>query len=285
MKKLILASLSVMLINCTTIHASLDIMSYNVRRQGKDPEEFQWNKRKTLVFDQVLSKKPSVIGFQEVVKGQQFDDLKKALPEYESFGDSRNEHSRLFSLSWLISKHWNAKNECSPIFYNPKEVILIASGTFGLNPYLFSKQQLPRICTWGFFQDQKSKKQFYAYNTHLDNTNQHIRLKQLDIILKHNKIGKHNQSVSAILMGDFNTKIEGKIKEKTEKAGFVAAREIAKVVNGPKETRTGWHDKELKEIDHILVKNVKVKEFDVFVNEQGVYPSDHRAIQAKIELQ
>lgn len=285
MKKFILTGLYVAITTCAMIQATIDIMSYNIRRQGKDPEEFQWDTRKTLVFDQVLSQKPAIIGFQEAVKGQQFDDLKNGLPEYESFGDSRNEHSRLFSLSWLISKHWDAKNECSPIFYNPKEVILIASGTFGLNPYLFSKQQLPRVCTWGLFQDNKSQKQFYVYNAHLDNKSEHIRLEQLNIILKHNKIGKHNQSLPVILMGDFNTKIEGKIKTKIEKAGFKPAREVAKIAKGPKETRTGWHDKELKEIDHILVKNIDVKEFEVIQNAEGIYPSDHRLIEAKIVLQ
>ena len=259
-------------------------MTYNIRRQSYDPQEFQWDVRKPLVFDLLSSEKPTIVGFQEVVKGQQLDDLKKALANYKSFGDSRNEHSTLLSLPWLISWHWNAKNECSPIFYSSEEVDLIASNTFGTNPYLFSKQKLPRICTWGLFEDKKSKKQFYVYNAHLDNSSDEIRIAQLKIILKHRKTGKHNQSTPAIIMGDLNTKIEGKIKDTFEKAGFVFARDVAKLVEGPRETRTGWNDKELKEIDHILVKNVDVEKYRVIKSPEGVYPSDHRPVEATIVL-
>ncbi len=273
-------------LSCSFMAATdiLEVMTANARRKGKDPQEFQWDNRKQQFIDLILSKKPTIIGFQEVVKGEQFDDLKKGLSGYQSFGDSRNEHASFLSLQWLISKHWNANNECSPIFYNPEEVTSIASATFGINPYYFSQQKLPRICTWGLFEDKKSQKQFYVYNTHLDNESEEIRLAQLKIILKHRKTGKHNQSIPAIIMGDLNTKIEGKIKNKFEKAGFIDAAEKATIVKGPKETRTGWHNKELKEIDHILVKNMDVEEYEVVKSPEGVYVSDHRPVMAKIIL-
>lgn len=268
------------------------VMSYNVRRKGKDPEEHQWDKRKQLIFDEVLSKRPAIIGFQEVVKGQQFEDLKKGLPGYESFGDSRNEHSTLFSLSWLISKHWNAQNECSPIFYDPKQVTLMnydknkpASGTFGINPWMLSKQLLPRVCTWGLFSIPFGE-QFYFYNAHLDNKSETTRSQQLKMIFDHRKklLEKDKMSLefSTILTGDFNTKIEGDIKKIITENGFVEAREIAKTKKGPEETRTGWNDNELKKIDHILVKNLDVAEYEVVENPEGVYPSDHRPVIAKI---
>lgn len=275
------------------IRNPITIMSYNIRRKGNDPEEYQWKNRKELIFKEVLSKKPAIIGFQEVVSGQQFEDLKKGLPGYKSFGDSRNDHATLLTLPWLISKHWKAQNECNPIFYDPEQVTLMEkgytsrgeenlSGTFGLNPSFFSKQLLPRICTWGVFSN-KYGNQFYAYNTHLDHKSKTVQSEQLKIIFNHQKIGKHNQSTPTIVMGDMNTKIEGDIEKIITKAGFVDAREKADTVRGPKETRTGWDDSELKQIDHILVKKINsIPEYEVIKSPTGVYPSDHRPIIAKV---
>ena len=91
MKKNISAiALSLTLLSITPgISASiLEVMTRNVRRMGDDPVEYQWDNRKQRVFDQILTKKPAIIGFQEVVVGQQLDDLKKGLPGYIAIGDT-----------------------------------------------------------------------------------------------------------------------------------------------------------------------------------------------------
>lgn len=282
MKKYVLLALYALSFSFIIANHTLEIMSYNARRKGKDPEEFQWDTRKKSFFELILSKNPDIIGFQEVVKGKQFKDIKKALSDYKSFGDSRNEHATLFTLPWLISKHWDAQDECNPIFYNPQKVKLISSGTFGINSSFFSKQLLPRICTWGIFENKKTKKQFYVFNTHLDNASESVRNEQLNNILNSRKIGKLNQDIPAILTGDLNTKIEGDIKKIFTEADFVDAKEKAKIIKGPQETRTGWRDKELKDIDHILVKDMDVEEYEVIKNPEGTYPSDHRPVIAKI---
>ena len=88
-----------------------------------------------------------------------------------------------------------------------------------------------------------------------------------------------------ILMGDFNTKFEGAMKKKLTKAGFAHAREKAKIVKGPEETRTGFHDEQLKVIDHILIKGMlTVAEYEVVESPKGRYPSDHRPVCAKISI-
>jgi endonuclease/exonuclease/phosphatase family metal-dependent hydrolase len=283
MKKHVLIALCAIITNFATATDTIEVMSYNVRRKGDDPQEFQWDNRKEPVFEQVLSKEPAVIGFQEVVKGQQFEDLKMGLPGYASFGTPRSEKSTSW-LQWAVMKHPRAKDECNPIFYDTKQVNLIKSASFGINPtaILFS-DWLPRVCEIGLFQDINTKDEFYIYNAHLTNSSSTIRNKQMLMILDH--IAKNTNNLPVILMGDLNTKIEGDIKENLKEALFNHAKEKAPVVKGPQETRTGWHDKELKEIDHILVKNADVKEYEVIKSPEGVYPSDHRPIAAKIVLQ
>jgi len=265
---------------------TLEVMSYNIRRKGDDPQKFQWDNRKQLVFDLISSKKPAIIGFQEVTK-EQFEDLKKALVGYKSFGEPRHKYAG--PLQWLVSWHPDAKDEYNPIFYDPKKVTLVTSGTFGINPIL-SLHPLSRTCTWGEFENNQTTKYFNIYNTHLDNKWKKTRDQQMDMVISYALKKTFLQSASAhlsnptIIMGDMNTKIEGPIKEILTKEGFQQGREIAALTKGPKETRTGWDDKELKEIDHILGKDIEVTEYEVVKSPDGVYPSDHRPVIAKIKL-
>jgi endonuclease/exonuclease/phosphatase family metal-dependent hydrolase len=292
MKKYLLKALLglVLLPNTLAITAtSLEVMSRNVRRFGDDPVQYQWDNRKQRVFDQILERKPAVIGFQEVVEGKQFDDLKNGLPAYKSFGEPRNN----FVTGWYqrrVTSLDKAKNECNPIFYDPNQVELIDSGTAGINPYgRLMTASLPRMYTWGLFKDKENGKMFYLYNTHLSSSGawglkdgtELIRTRQIKMILKDiNK--KKAPKTPTILMGDFNTKFEGKMKKKITKAGFVHAKEKAKVAKGPEATRTGWNDEQLKVIDHIFVKGTDVAEYEVIVSPKGEYPSDHRPVCAKV---
>ena len=260
---------------------TISVMSYNVRRKGNDPEEFQWDKRKQSLFELALSKEPDAIGFQEVVKGDQFEDLKQGLPTYQSFGVSRSSKTD----SWLqkaVMRHPKAKDECNPIFYNPKKLKLLKYDAFGINPRaIFFQDWLPRICQWGLFQDRETNKKFYLYNTHISNTSENIRNKQLDMIIKH--IAEHTNNDPVILMGDFNTHITNDLEKKFAKARMHHASK-APIVIGPKETRTGWNDNELKEIDHIVIKNGSAALYEVVASEKGIYPSDHRPIFTAIVL-
>jgi endonuclease/exonuclease/phosphatase family metal-dependent hydrolase len=259
----------------------LSFMSYNVRRKGTDPEEHQWNNRKELVFKQILSKTPTIIGFQEVVKGEQFEDLKQGLPEYDSFGESRKNKSTSW-LQWAVMKHPKAKDEINPIFYNRNEVELLDSETVGINPSdIIFPSWLPRIFSYGRFKDLDSGKEFCIINTHLDKDSKTIRNKQIKLILKYVK--KNTDNLPVIIMGDFNTVIEGDTEKIFDKADFTHARE-SKIVRGPKKTRTGWSDDELKEIDHILLKNALSKEYEVIKNPEGQYPSDHQPVYANVVL-
>jgi endonuclease/exonuclease/phosphatase family metal-dependent hydrolase len=291
MKKQMIIALCILSFNLMVSAETLKIMSYNVRRMGSDPQEHQWDKRKELIREQITAQNPAIIGFQEVVDGEHFESLKNLLPEYKSFGTARKEST----TSWLqqsIMNHPDAKNECNPIFYNPDKVKLIQSGTFGINPRGFLLQaNLPRICTWGLFEDKETSKRFYIYNTHLSTSSMYgfkdgtesIRNKQMCMIF--DEINKNKSELPVFIMGDFNTRIEGNIKKIINKNKFKHAKEIAQVAKGPKETRTGWSDKELKEIDHILVKNAQIKEYEVIQSAAGVYPSDHRPVMATVTLQ
>jgi endonuclease/exonuclease/phosphatase family metal-dependent hydrolase len=264
------------------------LVTYNVRRSGKEqsPQNL-WANRKPLVFDIINTMHPDVIGFQEVVQDQ-FDDLRTVLADYDSFGEPRSTKT---SGWWqrMVMKHPRATDEHNPIFYNKKRIALLASGNFGINPrggrFHIMTADLPRLCTWGLFEDKKTGARFYVYNTHLDNSWRRVRSRQISQIMKHVK--KNTKGMPVIFMGDLNTPLKGKKKnKKIAKVGFVHARAIAQQVVGPQETRTGWNNSELKTIDHIFVKGQKpvVKKYEVVTSPEGVFPSDHRPVLVDVVL-
>lgn len=267
---------------------SVRVVTYNVRRSGKEqsPQNL-WASRKPLVFDIVNMMRPDIIGFQEVVQDQ-FDDLRTVLADYDSFGEPRSTKTS----SWwqrMVMKYPDATDEHNPIFYKKNRLTLLASGNFGINPrggrFHIMTADLPRLCTWGFFEDKKTGTKFYVYNTHLDNSWRRVRSRQISQIMKHVK--KNTKGVPVVFMGDLNTPLRGKKKnKKIAKVGFVHARAIAQQVVGPQETRTGWNNSELKTIDHIFVKGQKpvVNKYEVVVSPEGVFPSDHRPVLVDVVL-
>lgn len=266
--------------------SALRVVTYNIRRSGKEqsPQNL-WAHRKPLVFDVINTMHPDIIGFQEVVQDQ-FDDLKTVLADYESFGDPRSTKTNRWWQK-MVMKWPTATDEHNPIFYKRNRVALLASGNFGINPRgrFGIVSSLPRLCTWGFFEDKKTGVKFYVYNTHLDNSWRRVRSRQISQIMKHVK--KNTKGLPVIFMGDLNTPLKGKKKnKKLAKAGFVHTKAIAQQVVGPQETRTGWNNSELKTIDHVFVKgqNPIVRKYEVFASPEGVFPSDHRPVLVDVEL-
>ncbi len=266
------------------------VCTYNIRRGAKEKEAKNlWENRKGLVFDMIHTINPDIIGMQEVVKGQ-FDDLRTVLADYGSFGEPRSSKMK----SWwqkAVMKHPDAKDEHNPLFYNKNTIKLLKQGNFGINPRgLIMHANLPRICTWGLFEDINTGKKCYVYNTHLDNGKSSlIRKKQINKILKHVK--KHAKNALVMIMGDFNMNFTGKggkyftqAKRLLADANFVDSRGVAQKTEGPPKTRTGWNNDELKFIDYIFVKpkNTVVKKHVVVASPVGVFPSDHRPVYVDI---
>lgn len=256
----------------------LRLMSYNIRRKGHEPEpKYAWEKRLPLVEALIKKVKPHLIGIQEATD-EQIADLNKALPEYASFGKGRG-------ASWF---GWGT-DEHTPIFYDTKRLELLENGTFEINAsegywMPWHAQQtglLPRIVTWGIFKDTKTDKEFYLYNTHLDNMYEQARLHGLESIAKHMRSKQAlDDLLPIVLMGDFNTELSKEVMAVVH--AFEDAKQKAKVKEGPEQTRTGWEDAQLKTIDHILLSKRSL--FDVMryqvieKRKDAPYPSDHRPV-------
>jgi len=258
----------------------MKVMTYNVRRQGKEklPESL-WENRKERIAHLIKKSNPDFIGMQEPTR-EQIKDLRRLLPEYAAFGQGRGK-------SWLGA----GTDEYNPIFYKTACFERLESGTFRINelkrrwlpvwtPLDWRKTgALPRICTWAKFKHKPSGKTFYFYNTHLDNKYDSAREYGSKVIRK--RMGNKSP---IIFTGDFNAQFVDSLP--TIFNNFNHSRSIAKMVVGPETTRTGWADEELKQIDHILVQKnagIHVLKYEV-VQENRPYSSDHRPVVVELEL-
>ena len=258
----------------------LRIMTFNVRRQGKetDPKK-EWAVRKPRVEAIIKKMQPDIVGLQEPTV-EQIESLDAELKKesYAWFGTGRG-------AEW-----WGkSENEYNPIFFNTKRFDLIENGTFVLNPsgtfnykFLWSPTSvglLTRICTWGKFKDKESGHEFFVYNTHLDHIFDAARMNGFTTIIK--TIEERKDTLPTILMGDFNMELTPELESGLLK-NFANTKAIAHSKGGPDATRTGWGFKELAKIDHILVsKNAPLDVIQHMVIEESnkdELASDHRPV-------
>jgi endonuclease/exonuclease/phosphatase family metal-dependent hydrolase len=169
-------------------------ISYNIRYDGHSDLAPDWAERKVPILTQLQKERPTLIGFQEVLKNQ-LDDLSGALPSYRSVGVGRDDGI--------------AAGEFSPIFYDTTRYTLLQSGTFWLSPTpeVPSKgwdAALNRICTFALFESKYDSKKLWVLNTHFDHIGAEARLHSAELLIE--KFAEFTQVVNAplLLLGDFN---------------------------------------------------------------------------------
>ncbi len=257
------------------------IMTFNVRRDGPEKDTANtWPNRLPRIATILSEVQPDIIGMQEPLKGQ-IADLKTNLSEYTQIGDSRG------SCWWGLDT-----DEFNPIWFKTDRFTLQDSGTFHIdgNPSklqrIFNQKKyglIPRICTWALLQDKISGSSFFVFNTHLDHMFNEARCFNLQNILEF--ISQNSLDIlPIILMGDFNSDIEGDIKKLLGNA-FANSKERAQTIEGPEMTYTGFGYHQECLIDHILsLGSVTVQRHVTLLEGQEGYPSDHRPVFVDLEI-
>lgn len=275
-KILLLFSLNILLISPISAQ-NIKVMTFNIRYNTERDGINKWDNRKDRVAEMVKFYEADFCGMQEALIGQ-IKDLQERLPEYAHFGLGRDDGKE--------------KGEFSPIFYNKTKFKLLKNETFWLSetPQKPSKgwdANLPRIVTWGYFQDLKSKKKFYVFNTHYDHIGQIARAESSKLISR--KIKEIAQTKTAILTGDFNATPDSE-PINIILSGLTNTKVISQTPHfGPDDTFTGFESKERdkSEIDHIFVNNPKqkvLKHATLSNTWAGLFASDHHPVIAEISL-
>ena len=196
MNKIILCFLSVGMMFCTiTSNAqSLNVATYNIRYQnpGDVSNGNGWAQRCPVICKLIQFHDFDILGAQEVLHGQ-LTDILNSLSGYSYVGVGRDDGKE--------------KGEYAPIFYKTKKFKLLHSGHFWMSQVTDRPNKgwdavLPRICTWGEFQDKKSGFRFWFFNLHMDHIGVEARKQSAKLVLS--KISEMCGNEQVILTGDFN---------------------------------------------------------------------------------
>lgn len=268
MKRLIL--LTLFCVNVFALMAqSFHLATYNIRQRNQVDTGNLWQDRKDMVTNLIKYHDFDIFGVQEAFKDQ-MDDMQQALPNYASIGVGRDDGKE--------------KGEYSAIFYKKERFSALSGGTFWLSatntesPNKGWDAALPRICTWGIFQDKTNGKKFIMMNTHFDHIGKVARKESAKLMLQ--KAKELAKGLPLIISGDLN------VDEKNEAYFTLANSETVKdtydlspKVYEPNSTFNGWGKNivQKKRIDHIFVsKPFRVLNFGILTDTyMGKYPSDH----------
>ncbi len=243
--------------------------SFNIRLKTDNDVGNFWDDRRDPLCNLVLFHEFDIFGIQEGFI-EQVKDMKDRLVDYSYIGVGRDDGAE--------------KGEHSAIFYNNNRFKMLKNGTFWLSgtdterPNKGWDAALPRICTWGIFQDKKNGKKFIFMNTHFDHVGVEARRESAKQILA--KAKEFAKDLPLILTGDFNIDEKNEAYFTLANSGIVQdAYELASIKYAPNSTFNGW-GKSLKQngrIDHIFItKPFKVLKFGILTDTyMGKFPSDH----------
>lgn len=188
---LLLALSASLTVQAQTPHR-LRVASYNLRYDNPGDSLNAWKYRKETVAGLIKFHDFEIFGAQEVLH-HQAEELSAALEGYSYVGVGRDDGKKA--------------GELSPVFYREDKFKLLESGTFWLSeitdrPNTGWDAALPRICTWGEFEDRDTGFRFYLFNTHFDHIGIQARKESAALIMK--KISEIAGNAPVILTGDFN---------------------------------------------------------------------------------
>lgn len=253
-------------------------MTFNIRYNTAADSLNAWPYRKDKVASQILFHKAHIVGVQEALPDQ-IVDLQQRLPQYKYAGVGRDDGKQ--------------KGEYSAIFYDTTRLQALQTKTFWLSqtPQTPGSKSwdaaITRIVTWVKFRDHKTKKIFFAFNTHFDHIGKIARRESAKLLLQ--KVKEIAGSTPAVITGDFNAEPADEpvqiIKDKFNPLHFTDAKEISRTPHyGPTGTFNGFKNKERNDqpIDYILLKgkwNV-LTHATISQTWQGRFASDHFAVIA-----
>lgn len=253
-------------------------MSYNIRLDVESDGENKWSLRKDKVAGLMNYYEADFIGCQEVTDPQ-LKYLAENLNGYSYIGVGRDDGKEA--------------GEYSCIFYKKDKFNLIQQSTFWLSPTPDSvsfgwNAACRRVCTYGLFQDKRTKQFLWVFNTHLDHISKLARLESVKLITK--KIEELNtKNYPVIVSGDFNSRPDD---EPTQfmNTKMQNARTVSKMVYGPADTWNGFKFNQKLDgtIDYIFISNNKQMNVSKFITITDTYdlkyPSDHLPVMATIKI-
>ena len=258
-------------------------MTFNIRYYTKADSLNAWPYRKDKVLSQILYHDVHILGLQEPLH-EQLMDIKEGLPAFKYVGGVGCEDGK-------------EKGEHCAIFYDTTRLQLLQDQYFWLSetPAVPGSKSwdaaLPRIVTWGKFRDKKTKKIFFAFNTHFDHRGNVARLESAKLLLQ--RVKEIAGTTPSVIIGDFNVRPADEpiklIMDTNNPLHLTDSKDISATPHyGPTGTFNAFRPKETDDqpIDFIFVKGKwKVLTHATLSQTwEGRFASDHFAVLAKMKL-
>ncbi len=252
------------------------LMTYNIRLDVAVDGENDWNHRKDFFTSQIQFYEPDIFGIQEATPNQVID-INNLLLQYGCLG---------------IGREGLGRGEASNIYYKKSKFTIQKTNTFWLSetPDKVSKgwdAAFNRVCTYALFKDNKTKKMFWVFNTHLDHQGEIARTKGIELILsKITTLNTNNYPV--FFMGDFNSEPMTDRVMALNKVMNDAKLICKSKPFGPSGTFNGFkHNEPVTQlIDYIFLsknKKITVNKYAVLSDSKDLkYPSDHLPVYIEI---
>lgn len=257
----------------------IKVMSFNIRLDVASDGDNRWDARKDKVAALMNYYEADFIGAQEV-QHHQLQYLLQELKHYNSIGVGRDDGKEA--------------GEYSNIFYNKEKFDVLQQSTFWLSQTPDSvsfgwNAVCRRVCTYGLFQDKKTKKKLWVFNTHFDHIGDTARLESAKLITE--KIQQLTSTKHPIIItGDFNSSPNEAPAAYLTKHFRNARDNSREKPYGPADTWNGFAFDKKPEgcIDYIFLSlhsRMEVEKFATITDSNDKkYPSDHFPILATIVL-
>lgn len=251
-------------------------MTYNIRLNLYSDSANAWPFREKNLASQVLFHDVHLLGVQEALHGQMIN-LQTRLKQYKYIGVGRDDGKE--------------KGEYSAIFFDTTRLQVLQSSTFWLSetPAVPGSKSwdaaITRIVTWGQFRDRKTRRVFFAFNTHFDHIGQVARRESARLLLQ--KVKEIAGSAPAIITGDFNSRpADEPIRILTDAADplhFTDSKEVSATPHyGPDGTFNAFRSSETDDqpIDFIFIRGKWKANKHATLSQtwQGRFASDHFAV-------
>jgi endonuclease/exonuclease/phosphatase family metal-dependent hydrolase len=257
-------------------------MTFNIRYNTSRDSLDAWPLRKDNAASQILYHEVHLLGVQEALHDQVMD-LQQRLPRFSYAGVGRDDGKQ--------------KGEYSAIFFDSTRLQALQSGTFWLSetPEMAGSKgwdaQITRIVTWVKFRDRRTKKIFYAFNTHFDHIGKVARKESAKLLLQ--KVAQIAGNTPAIITGDFNaTPADEPIQvvlDSTNPLRLTDSKDLSQSPHyGPTGTFNGFKQSERDDqpIDYIFLKGKwkVLKHATLSQTWKGRFASDHFSVITALSL-
>lgn len=265
---------------CSKKPLEVQVMTFNIRYINMgDQGAKAWVNRRDAVAALMHAQQADFIGLQEAFRPM-IDHIHERMPGYGEVGVGREDGKEKGEYAAILYKQdaWQALEHGTFWLSDTPEVV--ASCTWG--------NKVTRICTWGLFEHKASSRRMCVFNAHFDHESQLAREKGATLILQ--RMALQDPATPVIFVGDLNAPAENPAIRHISHGDRPLRDVWAHQSSLPPEQSGTYHGFDGRRngarIDYIFASD-HLQPLSAMLhhdNKDGIYPSDHYPVSARLEM-